>query len=408
VVNPVTDKIYAIGGGVGTVAVIDGTTNTITATVPAGTNPVAVAVNPVTNKIYVANQGSGSVTVIDGATNATTTVPAGTIPNAVAVNPVTNKVYVTNGGSANVTAIDGGTNATTTVAAGDRPIAVAVNPVTDKIYVANVGTNNTNNTVTVIDGATNTTATVTAGTGPNAVAVNPVTNNIYVANVNNGGSGNVTVITEQSVQNVPLQVSITPLAGNTAASPTPTFTITATTGFSPGAPPVSGVAFQVDTWQGPWLAATNTGGNTFSGTTPPLQLGVHILYAYATDAQAASSTNTGGFSSSPLTGGITAYVFLVVTASPVFTADSPPTSATVGTPYSYTFRATGNPAPTFSVARGTVPPGLSLNAATGVLSSASGSAVDLNAVGFGPSPTFRQVNTSILGPFVRRAPPPRA
>ena len=50
----------------------------VTTTVPADSNPYAVAVNPVTNKIYVANRASNSVTVIDGATNLTTTVPAGT------------------------------------------------------------------------------------------------------------------------------------------------------------------------------------------------------------------------------------------------------------------------------------------------------------------------------------------
>ncbi len=55
-------------------------------------------------------------------------------------------------------------------------------------------------------------------------------------------------------------------------------------------------------------------------------------------------------------------------SAPVFTADNPPTSATVGTPYSYTFQASGNPAPTFAVASGTLPPGLGLASGTGVLS----------------------------------------
>ena len=46
---------------------------------------------------------------------------------------------------------------------------------------------------------------------------------------------------------------------------------------------------------------------------------------------------------------------------PSFTADSPQTSATVGTAYTYTFAATGNPAPTFAVASGALPPGFNLN-----------------------------------------------
>ncbi|TNM37733.1 calcium-binding protein [Nocardioides albidus] len=54
-------------------------------------------------------------------------------------------------------------------------------------------------------------------------------------------------------------------------------------------------------------------------------------------------------------------------AAPVFTASTPPTTATVGTPYSYTFTATGNPDPTFTVATGSLPDGLTLTS-TGLLS----------------------------------------
>ncbi|MDF9750497.1 hypothetical protein M2428_001948 [Arthrobacter sp. ES3-54] len=55
-------------------------------------------------------------------------------------------------------------------------------------------------------------------------------------------------------------------------------------------------------------------------------------------------------------------------AAPVFTASSPPATATVGTAYTYTFAATGSPAPTFRVASGALPAGLGLNSTSGVLS----------------------------------------
>ena len=55
-------------------------------------------------------------------------------------------------------------------------------------------------------------------------------------------------------------------------------------------------------------------------------------------------------------------------SAPAFTADSPPTTASVGAPYSYTFQASGNPVPTLAVASGALPPGLNLAAGTGVLS----------------------------------------
>ncbi len=301
-VNPVTNKIYVPNySSNNNVTVIDGATNATT-TVSAGTNPSAVAVNPVTNKIYVANFFS-KVTVIDGATNTTTTVTTGAGPGYLAINPVTNKIYVANGGSANVTVIDGATNATTTVSTGTNPDAVAVNPVTNQIYVANLTSNN----VTVIDGATNATTTVSVGTNPDAVAVNPVTNQIYMLNFN---GNNVTVITEQDVQPIPLQASITPQTNNKVTASTASFNFTACSSFSPIAPPPDGLYYQLDTWQGPWQAASSVSQNNFTGSLSGLLPGMHILYAYSTDGQDATSTITG-YQSRPLISNIVAYEFLV-------------------------------------------------------------------------------------------------
>jgi Putative Ig domain len=56
------------------------------------------------------------------------------------------------------------------------------------------------------------------------------------------------------------------------------------------------------------------------------------------------------------------------TAAPAFTADAPPATALVGTAYSYQFAAGGYPAPMFTVASGTLPPGIVLNSTTGLLS----------------------------------------
>lgn len=55
-------------------------------------------------------------------------------------------------------------------------------------------------------------------------------------------------------------------------------------------------------------------------------------------------------------------------APPLFTADTPPTSAMQGQPFSYRFSASGNPPPTFAVAAGFLPTGLQLDSATGQLS----------------------------------------
>jgi YVTN family beta-propeller protein len=312
-VNPVTGKIYVANLGSDNVTVIDGATDTVTATVSAGSNPLPVAVNSATNMIYVGNTESSNVTVIDGSTDTVTaTVPAGTSPFAVAVNPVTNIIYVVNNSSYNVTVIDGANPTSTPATVNDpnaiQPYAVAVDPVTNHVYVTNQGNGDTNlGNVTVIDGATNTFSTVT---DPNAnqplvLAVNPVTNLVYV---NNYASKNVTVIAQQQVQAIPIQTTITPLAGNQTDSLATTFSFTATNSLTTA--PIDNLMFQVDTWQAPWLVGTSQGGGNFTGTTPTLQPGFHILYAYSTDGEEATSTNTGR-QSSPLIGNITVYGFLV-------------------------------------------------------------------------------------------------
>ncbi len=62
-------------------------------------------------------------------------------------------------------------------------------------------------------------------------------------------------------------------------------------------------------------------------------------------------------------------------APSIFTLQNPPNTIGLGQSYSFTFQANGSPAPAYAVASGMLPPGLTLNAATGVLSgtpSASG------------------------------------
>ena len=166
-VNPLTNKIYVANNGNdfnNTVSVIDGATNTVSATITVGWSPNAVAVDPATNKIYVVNYcgndsngcesdgvgASGTLSVIDGATNTVTaTLNVGAGPGVLLANTVTNKFYVMNScgtdpscvinGNANtigtVTVIDGVTLATSTVTVGKGADAMAVNPVANQTYV---------------------------------------------------------------------------------------------------------------------------------------------------------------------------------------------------------------------------------------------------------------------------------
>jgi YVTN family beta-propeller protein len=328
-VNPVTNKIYVANYHSANVSVIDGATNSAT-TVSVGSSPGAVSVNPVTNKIYVANVSGNSVTVIDGVTNSTTTISVGLSPRAVDVNAVINKIYVANYSGVSVTVIDGVTNSTTTVSTGIQPYALAVDPVTNKIYVANMN----GTSVTVIDGVTNSTTTVTAGNNPHAVAVNPVTNKVYVANY---GSNNVTVITEQEVQPIPLVTAIAPLTNNQTQLRTPIFNFTASTSFGPYAPSPQMVFYQLDTWQLPWQAASGVPPN-FTGATPTLSLGTHILYAFATDGQDANSTGVA----QQLIGSMAAYLFDVVQASTTTVLNSDSNPSNLGEQVTFTASVTVN------------------------------------------------------------------
>lgn len=80
-----------------------------------------------------------------------------------------------------------------------------------------------------------------------------------------------------------------------------------------------------------------------------------------TGAQRVDVTTTGGVTL-PAVG-----AFTYLPSPPQLTADSPSATATVGTPYSYSFTASGGPAPTFTVSSGSLPAGLTLTSG-GVLS----------------------------------------
>jgi len=197
-VDPGSNRVYVTATypvNTPRVAVIDGGSNTVVATVPVGLSPLGIAVNLATSRVYVTGRDSDNVTVIDGATNTVmATVPVGLSPVGVAVNPTTNLIYVANWEGDSVSVIDGGSNTVVaTVPAGDWPYGVAVDPVTNRIYVTNAAHNGT---VSVIDGGSNTVvATIPVGSSPLHVAVNPATNRIYVASSVIDGQSNAVVAT---------------------------------------------------------------------------------------------------------------------------------------------------------------------------------------------------------------------
>lgn len=255
-VDPVTNKIYVVNSASGTVSVIDGATNAVTATVDVGALPYVVAANPTTNEIYVSKTFSNTMTLIDGKTNATSNLKAGLQADAIVVNPVTNKIYLTNYESENVTVMDGATHNTTTALTGIHVWAIAQNPTTNKIYVVNKGSSK----LTVIDGATNNTTTVNTGDSPCAVAVDSVANRVYAVNylsdsVTTIDGANNSVIATVAVGTRPQAIGINPVTHTIYVANTHDNSVTVIDGTN------DSVIGTVATGNGPYAIAVDSAAN---------------------------------------------------------------------------------------------------------------------------------------------------
>jgi YVTN family beta-propeller protein len=141
----------------------------VTTKVVVGVAPDAVAVDESTHTIYVTKPVSGTVSVINGKTDiVTATVTVGGNPQGIAVDESTDTIYVTNENSGTVSVIDGAKHkVTATVSVGENPTGVAVDEITDAVYVAN---NESSGTVSVINAGT-ITASPTSGPPRTSVTV---------------------------------------------------------------------------------------------------------------------------------------------------------------------------------------------------------------------------------------------
>lgn len=182
-VNTLTNRIYVSNSFY--VFVIDGSTNQ-TLTLISLDGARGLAINPMTNRIFVAQDVyPGAVAVINGATNTiVASIPSGDDATFdVAVDYFRNQVYATNDSSVSV--IDSSTNTlTTTIPDNGQPGGIVVDPVTRTAYV----NNEVLNEVEVINAATNQPAgTVRVGTFPFISAIDIYRGALYV-----GDYGSVT------------------------------------------------------------------------------------------------------------------------------------------------------------------------------------------------------------------------
>jgi YVTN family beta-propeller protein len=222
-VNPVThlvyvtSAVYAPGSVRGRVTVVDGRTDRIVGSLPTGPGPKAVAVNPRTNRVYVTEQtGTDSgeaVAVIDGSTRKLlATVPIGAYdkftdnPFGLVVDATTNRVYASNPLEGTVSTLDGRTNTIIrSVAIGEEPAGLALNPAIDALYVDG------SHGVTVIDTRTGgVLRRISLGDRTRGIAVDARDNTVYVST--DGGrlvaiSHGVPAVVDSSVKPYGLGVS---------------------------------------------------------------------------------------------------------------------------------------------------------------------------------------------------------
>jgi len=172
--TPDGTRLYVAHFDSNTVSVIDTSTNSLVTTISMG-SPQVVKAHPDGTRVYVTRSGGGDrLAVIDTSSNTVTaSIPVGNLPDGIGILPDGTKVYVPNFVSSDVSVISTASNTViATIAAGEGARGVDVTPDGARAYVANE--NNNAPSVTVIDTATDTViATIPVGDFPNAVAVGP-------------------------------------------------------------------------------------------------------------------------------------------------------------------------------------------------------------------------------------------
>ena len=227
-IDPGANRIYVANSGSNTVSVIDGATETVTATFPAGRIPYAIQLDPGMHKAFVTNTYSDFVTVIDGQSATVSSLPLGAKDAVVidtrrhqmfllgyedpdlvfvdldtgtskrrsaamhlwglAVDEQRGILYATESQNEALLEIHEESGATTEIPVGAMPCAASVDTATGMVFVVNYA----GDSVTMIDGSSGKAmAMIAVGKNPEGIAVDERRNLIYVANTH---SNNVTVI----------------------------------------------------------------------------------------------------------------------------------------------------------------------------------------------------------------------
>jgi YVTN family beta-propeller protein len=207
VITPDGTRVYAANSIPNTISVIDTSTNTVIVTIHAGNFTSDLAVTPDSKRLYALGQ-SGSIAVIDIIANTViATIPVGDNTAAIQITPDGTRAYVTNQNSNLIQVIDTGTNKLIgTIPVGNNPIggtlfSIAFTSDGSRAYVTRLDAN----TVSVINTATNTLiATIPVGNNPVSVSLSPDATRAYVANQVSGTISVISTATNTVVATIPV------------------------------------------------------------------------------------------------------------------------------------------------------------------------------------------------------------
>ncbi|WJS91215.1 YncE family protein [Microbacterium testaceum] len=324
VVSPDGGTLYVGNYDTGAVTIVSTATRSIEGSIEAGAALTDLAVTPDGEYLFTATRSAIQKFSTVGR-NLVREWLLGESSAGIALSPDGEAAYATSG---NVLRAYLSTGATTLAAVGGSPTSLATTPDGKRVLT----TSGDDNTVSVVSvDERQVLATVPVGIFPTDVAVTPDGDLALVTN----GVGTVSAIdlSDNTVLDT-IRVGRTPMAVTTSADSQWGYIANANDDS------VSVISRQ-----------TRSVVRTISTGDRPVALALSpddsTLYVVNNTSQSVS--------------------VLTVERAPTFTASTPSETATVGTPYSYAFAASGFPAPTFEVSEGSLPDGLMLSS-DGVLS----------------------------------------
>ncbi|HUX85912.1 MAG TPA: hypothetical protein VMW65_02830, partial [Chloroflexota bacterium] len=182
-VDPTTQRIFVSNSDDNTISVLDGATNQVIATVPAGAGPTGVAIDPSLGLVYVSDSGASTISVLDESTLALRgSIDVGGSPGAITVDTSSHLAYAIVTTPSGIVAVNGQTLSVTSSLS--LPLlytldAIASDP-GSKIYVSDYDTGDVA-IVNVSGGTPNQVGQIYGLQYPSAVGVDLTTHDFAVA-----------------------------------------------------------------------------------------------------------------------------------------------------------------------------------------------------------------------------------